>query len=193
MIRHSLWLGGSHSAVQISVVCARGEGATWTQTCACPPAHCTLARDNVEGVNERAEIRADQCANLHVASATTWGSIHDFPEKTSKQASWVRSPRTPSPPCWLVWAHRQVHAWRTTASTRCTGPCQYPDTAGNRGQVGPRTAGGARGATPPSCCARSCASSWRCPRRGRPPVASPALAPRRPGTYFAPLSLRQWL
>jgi hypothetical protein len=100
---------------------------------------------------------------------------------------------TPSPACWRVWAHRQVPAWRTTPSTRCACPCQYLDTAGTKRRVGRRTTGGARGATPPSRCARFCASSWRCQRRGLSPGASPALALQRPGTPFAPLSPQQSL
>jgi hypothetical protein len=113
---------------------------------------------------------------------TTWRRAPD------SQESSVRSIRTPSPTGWLVWAHRQVHAWRTTPSTRDACPCQYLDAADNKGQFGHSTTGGARGATPPSRCGRFCASSWRCQRRDLSPVASPALALQRPGTPFAPLS-----
>jgi hypothetical protein len=124
---------------------------------------------------------------------TTWRRVPDFPECASKQESSVRSTRTPLHTRWLVWAHRQVHAWRTTPSTKYACQCQYLDTAGNKGRFGHRTTGGARGATPPSRCARFCASSWRCQRRRISPVASPALALQRPGMHFAPLSPRQSL
>jgi len=119
---------------------------------------------------------------------TTWRRVPDFPVCASQQARGLHSTRTSSHKCWLAWAHQQVRTWRTTASTRYTCQCQYLDTAGNKGRCGHSTTGGARGAMPPSRCVCFCAFSWRCQRRGSPPVASLALALQRSGTPFAPLS-----